>query len=211
MNRLVCAVFCTIIAAAVPAWAGPITITQVSIDTYTLPGGAGPTGVWANTGSNASVGITDTGSATNPYLAWGSVPSSGSYLLFLGWGDRFEYNTAPAGSLQLDLTVYYSNGTSLSADFDNNVLTSASTWTEISGSPVISLGSSGITDSNRNSGQGLWPTLQDDPSHPAIVLALSSTYVSEPSGIVTLIANLILCAGLLMVWSRFGNAHPLSH
>lgn len=140
------------VLAVIPAAAG--TITNLSVTTSGNSGLGIPSGLWTTGAGWASIGVTATGATDNPFLDPGpsgamSTPS-GSYLLFFGYEDRFAYGAMPAGAITLTLTVNYDDLSSLTATFTNNVLTSPSIWTRDSGSTQLVIGSSGITNVNRN-------------------------------------------------------------
>jgi len=138
--------------AAIPASAG--TITDISIQTnptVTAP----QSGTWNTYSSNwASIGVSEPGASNNPFLdpsPTGAMSvDSGSYLLFLGYEDRFDYGAVLPGAITLDLAVYYSDSSELIATFTNNDLASPSIWTRNSGSTQLVIGSSGITNVDRN-------------------------------------------------------------
>ena len=150
MSRLSAIVLLLFAAAMLPAVAGPVTITAIHFDT--TPICCVPSGDWG-TDWMAAIGVSLPGASNNPFLDPGpggamSEPS-GSYLLFFGWEDRFAYGAVPAGAFSASLTVYYSDSSFRTATFLNNVLTSSSTWSRLSGNPLLVLGSSGITNVDR--------------------------------------------------------------
>jgi hypothetical protein len=141
-----------LVLAVVPAAAGTITSLVV---TTSGNGGLGiPSGSWSTSLGGASIGVTAPGATNNPFLdpsPTGAMSTpSGSYLLFFGYEDRFAYGAMPAGAITLTLTVNYADSSFLTAAFTNNVLTSPSIWTRDSGSAQLVIGSSGITNVDRN-------------------------------------------------------------
>lgn len=146
-SYLVALVF--LILAAVPAVAGTIVGIDVQTNSATLPYGR-----WSATvGPWASIGVTAPGASNNAFLdptASLSIPS-GSYLLFFGYEDHFANGALQAGQINpLTLTVTYADTTTLSATFSSNVLTSPSIWSRTGGSSLLVIGSSGITNVDRN-------------------------------------------------------------
>ncbi len=147
MNKALLVFLTLAVSAAIPARADISAITIVT-NGNNAPFG----GVWG-TDSGASIGVTPAGKPNAPFLDPAptgalDVPS-GSYLLLLGYEDRFENGAVPAGLINLDLTVYYTTGAVLTATFTNNVLTTPSIWSKTSGNQELVIGSSGITDVDR--------------------------------------------------------------
>jgi hypothetical protein len=154
MKRHLLSILVGAMALAPALLAGP-AITSIDFNTN----GNGPPygGIWGTNGG-APIGVTDPGASDNPFLdptGTLNIPS-GSYLLFFGYEDRFALNgtgpdnSIPAGAMNdAVLTVNYSDGSSRTATFTNNVMTSFSLWTLLSGDSSLVLGSSGITNVDR--------------------------------------------------------------
>jgi hypothetical protein len=141
------------IAMALPAALPGTTITAIGLITNHNSAPYG--GIWG-TNSGAAIGVTLPGASNNPFLDPGgsmSVPS-GCYLLFLGYEDRFADNSVTAGDISAVLTVTYSDSSSRSATFTNNVLTSPSIWSRTAGDASLVLGSTGILDVDRVGSDG---------------------------------------------------------
>ncbi len=162
------------------AVAGAADITAIHITT--TPICCVIAGEWG-TNWQASIGVTQPGGASNPWLdPTGALDvASGTYLLFLGWEDRFAYGAVAAGSFQANLTVYYDDSTTRTATFVNNVLTSFSVWTRTSGDPLLVLGSSGITNADRV-GEDVWGQYHPD-GHADGVFVFSDTGRIDMAGV----------------------------
>lgn len=163
------------VGAAIPASAGTIT----SITIHTNNGYDGPyAGIWSTSIVPwASIGVTSASNPAEPFLDPGGVLSvpSGSYLLFLGYEDRFAYGTVAAGQINLALDVTYSGGATANATFTNNVLSSPSLWTRNSGDSLLVIGSSGITNIDRNGLNGGAVGTYGPDGHNDIILEFSDT------------------------------------
>ncbi len=168
--------FTLLILLLAPAIAAAATITSIS---FVTNGNAPPHGGIWGTNSAAAIGVSDPGSASNPFLDPGGVMSipSGTYLLFLGYEDRFV--NANPGDITAVLTVDYSDSTSKQATFLNASLGSAAPWTWVSGDSSLTLSSSGITNADRvgDNGAGTY----SPNGTPDVVLLFSDTGTPEPA------------------------------
>jgi hypothetical protein len=166
----------TLILLLAPAVATAANITSIS---FVTNGNAPPHGgVWG-TNSAAAIGVSDPGSASNPFLDPGGIMSisSGTYLLFFGYEDRFA--GANPGDITAVLTVDYSDSTSKTATFLNASLASAAPWTWLSGDSSLRLGSSGITNVDRVGSTGAGSYIPNGT--PDVVLLFSDTSAPEPA------------------------------
>jgi hypothetical protein len=203
-------VFLVLATALAPALAGA-TITSIFLQTSDNFEGVG-SGLWATNGW-AAIGVSLPGASDNPFLNSG-LPlnvASGSYLLFLGYEDRFTNNTGAPGQISVVVNVGYSDSTSKQATFTNDAYTnsslaSASLWNRTAGNSSLVLGSSGITSADR---------VASDPAGtfrpngvPDVVLEFSDTGtfnspssgVPEPGTIGLVLAGLAI--GCLVKWGR---------
>lgn len=201
MRRRLLSILVCAMALAPELLAGP-AITSIDFETN---GNAYPYGgIWA-TNSGAPIGVTDPGASDNLFLdptGTLNIPS-GSYLLFFGYEDRFALdgtgpdNSIPAGAMNdAVLTVNYSDGSFRTATFTNNVMTSFSLWTLLSGDSSLVLGSSGITNVDRMSNGQIGVA----NGHDDAVLVFSDTgsfngtFVPEPAAWTLAAAGLIALA-----------------
>jgi hypothetical protein len=195
IGKLIC-VGLLAIAWQSPTWAAQITFVGLGLETG--PGG----GFWDTDGSFAPLGITNTGSGSNPFLNQITLTSetlsiaSGTYLAFAG----FEGNWAVAQPGDIArLNIVYDNDTTTlkTATFSFNTLTDGVTefWTRISGDD-LRMGSSGIANVDRIGG-GASPLSPNGTNDAVLIFSdvpAESQATPEPGGLMLFSTGLALLA-----------------